>query len=395
MSVTTLRVHNTIQRNFFIAPNSIARDSTIPPRAKAVYIYLISNVDGWKITVHSLGKVLNMAKNTVASALKDLEKAGYIRRTQLRKETGIFAGWEYVVFDEKQEVTGDIPAGEAPYLKNCDTTTTDSDATAAQKLSNGTDQAKRPKAAGQDRSAKNAIPFFGGHKKTISKEDHNYQEDSSAFADGTVGVVEDSPVVEAEAVEAEIVDAEIVEPDVIPEPVTTPAGELALIDVPAVPEVRQAPSRPSRKKRKTAQRVEYPVEFEAFWKAHPALKERKPDAYESWLELVYDKTDPVAPATLVEGAQKFAQYHTLKGTDRQFIPRPFTWLNNRGWEDDLADNFTNVAMGRSALDAAYNATMSAQPAPPTFAHEPAPQYPPAGELPAGGYGSFEIPVIPQ
>ena len=97
----------------------------------------------------------------------------------------------------------------------------------------------------------------------------------------------------------------------------------------------------------------------------------------------------------MEGAQKFAQYHTLKGTDRQFIPRPFTWLNNRGWEDDLTDNFTNVAMGRSALDAAYNATMSAQPATPTFAHEPAPQYPPAGELPAGGYGSFEIPVIPQ
>lgn len=165
--MTVIRVAPGIEKHFFMASNEFARDPSIPARAAKVYIYLVSHQEGWEVSVRSVAKATGMGKNTVAAALRDLESAGFIDRTQVKDESGHFAGTEYVIHRERQ-----------PRTQNGDT---DDD---NRNPKNGTrnDQQEYDVDAGQDRNPKNGTPengqpFFGSHKKTNSLKKNNDQED--------------------------------------------------------------------------------------------------------------------------------------------------------------------------------------------------------------------------
>lgn len=106
--------------HYTLIPNSLSRNPDIPPRAKAVYLYLRSHSDGWKITTERVAESLDMGKNTVTSALKDLESSGYIQRCQVRSDGGVFEGWEYEVLSDPVTVSPKTGHGKTPYPKNTD-----------------------------------------------------------------------------------------------------------------------------------------------------------------------------------------------------------------------------------------------------------------------------------
>ena len=68
--------------------------------------------------------------------------------------------------------------------------------------------------------------------------------------------------------------------------------------------------------------------FEAWWQAYPR-KVGKPKAASAWRNLT--RTDQRAA---VEGLTPWARYWATRG-DPQYVPHPTTWLNRRGWEDQL------------------------------------------------------------
>lgn len=111
---------------FTLISNDFMRDTTIPPRAKAVYLYMRSHADGWELNTTVIADALGMARNTAQAAVNDLIESGYLDRTQKRGADGRMVTVEYTIFAEAVDRGSEIEQrGEV--LKNC--------ALGAQKLS--------------------------------------------------------------------------------------------------------------------------------------------------------------------------------------------------------------------------------------------------------------------
>ena len=71
-------------------PNDWLRDSRTSLKAKGLLSQLLSHVDGWEVSIHSLARANGCGRDTIRSAVSELEDAGYLTRTQGR-EDGSFA----------------------------------------------------------------------------------------------------------------------------------------------------------------------------------------------------------------------------------------------------------------------------------------------------------------
>lgn len=70
----------------------------LPSRAKLVYIYLYDRCDkerkAWP-SVKTIAKELSISDKTVRRAIKDLEKAGLIRKENAKRKNGSFTSNRY------------------------------------------------------------------------------------------------------------------------------------------------------------------------------------------------------------------------------------------------------------------------------------------------------------
>lgn len=102
---------------------------------------------------------------------------------------------------------------------------------------------------------------------------------------------------------------------------------------------KENPSSAARKSRVT---MDYPDDFERFWKAYPR-KQGKGAAYKSWLKI---RPSPDETQILLTAINKAKQSFDWKKDNGQYIPHPATWLNQRRWEDtegeDYADYDANI-----------------------------------------------------
>jgi DNA-binding MarR family transcriptional regulator len=73
-------------------------DQDIPQRAKTVYLYLISRMDKKRICwpgIARIGSDLSLSRSTVKRAIKDLEKACYIRVEEAFRGNGSYTSNRY------------------------------------------------------------------------------------------------------------------------------------------------------------------------------------------------------------------------------------------------------------------------------------------------------------
>lgn len=92
--------------NYTILSNVGLEDSRLPFRAKGLLAYLLSKPDGWSVSDRHLATVGPDGRDAVQTALRDLEKHGYLVR---RRENGAGGKWIHhsYIYDEPQS------AGEA------------------------------------------------------------------------------------------------------------------------------------------------------------------------------------------------------------------------------------------------------------------------------------------
>lgn len=83
--------------HYAMIPNAFARSSTIPARAKTVYLYIRSHRTGWSLSTDRIADALGMSPTTVKAAIRDLEQAGWVTRTQVHGDGGTFGNCEYTV----------------------------------------------------------------------------------------------------------------------------------------------------------------------------------------------------------------------------------------------------------------------------------------------------------
>lgn len=65
-----------------LIPIRLARDPKVSPRAKVLYLYLASLVDGASVTHSTIQKDIGLPKGVITSAAHELEEAGYLLRSR-------------------------------------------------------------------------------------------------------------------------------------------------------------------------------------------------------------------------------------------------------------------------------------------------------------------------
>ena len=71
------------------------------------------------------------------------------------------------------------------------------------------------------------------------------------------------------------------------------------------------------------------MEFQTFWELYPK-KVAKGAAIKAW-----QKLNQAERIEAVEALPNHLKYWKFKGTDKEFIPYPATWLNQMRWLDEL------------------------------------------------------------
>lgn len=84
-------------------------------KAKGLLSLMLSLPDDWDYSISGLATLSKDGKDSIMSALAELEKFGYLTRTRLTNEKGQFAGVEYNIFEIPQPKD---PISEKPNSAN-------------------------------------------------------------------------------------------------------------------------------------------------------------------------------------------------------------------------------------------------------------------------------------
>lgn len=90
---------NISQKNFSIISNSLLRDSRLTFKARGLLAYMLSHSDEWQMTIKSIAALNGVGRDQVSSALVELEKFGYARRSRVRNEDGTLGGSDWYITD--------------------------------------------------------------------------------------------------------------------------------------------------------------------------------------------------------------------------------------------------------------------------------------------------------
>ena len=98
--------------DYTVMSNHHLRNPGLSLKAKGLLSLLLSNDDGWKITIEGLATTSIDGKDAIRTALEELTRAKYVTRTQRHGEDGTFSGFDYVV----TEIPADAPLSENPIM---------------------------------------------------------------------------------------------------------------------------------------------------------------------------------------------------------------------------------------------------------------------------------------
>lgn len=109
------RVHK--NGNFTIMSNFHFKEKKMSLKAKGLLSLMLSLPDDWNYSVSGLVTLSKDGKDSVMSALAELEKFGYLTRVRVTNSKGQFSGIEYNIYEEPQK---EIPIAEKPTSANED-----------------------------------------------------------------------------------------------------------------------------------------------------------------------------------------------------------------------------------------------------------------------------------
>lgn len=116
MRMAVIRVHKTA--NYTIMSNHHFKEKGMSLKAKGLLSLMLSLPDDWDYSINGLATLSKDGRDSVMSALQELEKFGYLMRTRVNDEKGRFAGFDYDIYEEPQKENADT---EKPYTEKPNT----------------------------------------------------------------------------------------------------------------------------------------------------------------------------------------------------------------------------------------------------------------------------------
>ena len=114
--MAVMRVHKTA--NYTIMSNSHFKEKGMSLKAKGLLSLMLSLPDDWDYSIAGLATLSKDGKDSVMSALKELEAFGYLVRTRLTDERGRFAGYDYDIFESPTRPYSENPQTEESESEN-------------------------------------------------------------------------------------------------------------------------------------------------------------------------------------------------------------------------------------------------------------------------------------
>ena len=98
-------------RDYTVMANFHLRDITLSLKAKGLLSLMLSLPEDWDYTTKGLARICKDGVDSICATVKELEKAGYVRRRRVRNELGQLAEVEYTIL-EKPVIP--VPREESP-----------------------------------------------------------------------------------------------------------------------------------------------------------------------------------------------------------------------------------------------------------------------------------------
>ena len=112
-----IRGHHSFDDHFTQIPNDWLRDNRLSFKARGILAMLMSHTQGWSLSINTIAKQNQEGKDAIRSAVQELEKHGYLYRTQVN-EGGRFGESIWVTQDPADLPMADNPMTENPTTKN-------------------------------------------------------------------------------------------------------------------------------------------------------------------------------------------------------------------------------------------------------------------------------------
>ena len=115
--MAVFRVEKT--RNYTVMSNQHLRDKRLSLKAKGLLSLMLSLPEDWDYTLQGLAQINKESIDAIREAVRELERAGYIKRSRERDERGCLRGTVYTIYEQPHaEPTPEEPTQEKPALNN-------------------------------------------------------------------------------------------------------------------------------------------------------------------------------------------------------------------------------------------------------------------------------------
>lgn len=112
--MTVLRVEK--NENYTVMSNYHFKEKNMSLKAKGLLSLMLSLPDEWDYSLDGLCKLSKDGRDSVRSAIKELEEFGYLEKREIKNDKGQFSGYDYRVYEKPR--SAENPISENPTSEN-------------------------------------------------------------------------------------------------------------------------------------------------------------------------------------------------------------------------------------------------------------------------------------
>ena len=105
-------------RDYTVMSNHHLRNTELSLKAKGLLSMMLSLPEEWNYTTRGLASICKEGTESIGTALKELERTGYIVRNRLRDSKGKITDVEYVIYETPHKPDTDSPSAGTPGTGN-------------------------------------------------------------------------------------------------------------------------------------------------------------------------------------------------------------------------------------------------------------------------------------
>ena len=171
-------------KGYTVMSNHHLRNHALSPKAKGLLSQMLLLPDDWDYTLQGLAQINKESIDAIREAVRELERAGYIKRSRERDERGCLRGTVYTIYEQPhteptpEEPAQALPASENPTLEKpmLDKPTLENP---MQLITKGRNKEKQ----NTDQSITDSIPFPSGFPETPVQKRTEAKESFERYRD--------------------------------------------------------------------------------------------------------------------------------------------------------------------------------------------------------------------